>query len=58
MKIYNINTIEDCSKLTQALKDKGYHLWQCQYSWDLPEGFIGWFWKEGKEDVEVHAKNK
>jgi hypothetical protein len=57
MRVYNINTMNDCKKLIQALKDKGYTLWQMQYSWDLPEGFLCWFMKAGKDDIEIHTKN-
>lgn len=33
--------------------EKGYRLWQTQYSSDNKEGFHAWFWLHDKPDVEV-----
>jgi hypothetical protein len=57
MKTYTINSIEECNRLIQAFIQKGYHLWQFQYRWNLPEGFIAWFFN-GKYDVEVHTQDE
>jgi hypothetical protein len=48
-----IETIENWNILSAALKEKGYRLWQMQYGAELSEGFHVWFWREGKNDVEV-----
>lgn len=44
--------------LKQAIKEKGYALWQMQYSWDNPEGFIVGFMKHDKRlTVITHNKD-
>lgn len=54
----NIETIEQWSILSAAMKEKGYRLWQTQYWWNMPEGFHAWYWKDGKADVEVFTHSK
>ena len=43
--------------MKQAIKDKGYTLWQTQYGWDLPEGYIARFMK-GDKRLEVVTHNR
>ena len=35
----------------------GFHLWQTQYAWDLPEGYIVGFWKDDRR-LEVTTHNR
>lgn len=43
--------------LKQAIKEKGYVLWQMQYSWDNPEGFIAGLMKDDKRlEIVTHSK--
>lgn len=49
-----VEKIEEWAALSKVLKEKGYRLWQMQFSWDMPEGFHAWFWRAGIEkDYEV-----
>ena len=43
--------------LKQAIIEKGYKLWQTQYGWDLPEGFIVGFMREDRR-LEVITRNR
>lgn len=52
-----IETMEKWNILAAALHEKGYRLWQMQYSWDDKEGFHGWFLHAEKLDVEVITHN-
>ncbi len=52
-----IDTLEKWNILAYAMKEKGYRLWQMQYSWDSPEGFHAWFSHPIKQNVEVVTKN-
>lgn len=53
-----IDTLEQWAILSAALKEKGYRLWRFQYNWDLIEGFHAWYWKRGKNEVEVVTYNE
>ena len=52
-----ISTIEQWQILKAAMKEKGYTLWQMQYSAEDKQGFHAWFYKTGKKDVEVVTHN-
>jgi hypothetical protein len=54
----SIETVEQWEILKKTLKEKGYRLWQMQYSYDEPQGFHAWFWKSGRSDVKVVTHNK
>lgn len=56
MKI--IESIEHWNILAAAMRDKGYTLWQMQYNHVHHEGFHAWFYKSGKDDVEVVTHNR
>ena len=57
MEIKRIETLSKWLVLKQMIKDKGYTLWQMQYSWDNPEGFhIGYM--KGDKRLEVITHNK
>ncbi|HBT65314.1 MAG TPA: hypothetical protein DEB10_11720 [Ruminococcaceae bacterium] len=43
--------------MKKALKEKGYSLWQTQYDWDSPEGYIAGFMKDDKR-LEIVTHNK
>jgi hypothetical protein len=58
MRIKTIDIYENWIILSEAMKEKGYSLWQFQYSADMPEGFHAWFWKKQKDLVEVITHNK
>jgi hypothetical protein len=47
-----VKSLEQWVKLKQELIEKGYRLWQWQYSWNLEEGFHA-FYFNGKVDVEI-----
>lgn len=53
-----IDTMEQWEILAAAMREKGYKLWQMQYSWDNKEGFHARFWKPEKSDVEVVTFDK
>ena len=44
--------------MKQAIKDKGYTLWQTQYGWDLPEGLIVSFIGPYNERFEIWTHNQ
>ncbi len=56
VKVKKVETMENWRILEAAFKEKGWKLWQLQYRWDDPVGFHAWFWKTGKEDVELITK--
>lgn len=56
MKTYLINSLTEWDKISSALWGKGYIAWQFQYSWNMPEVFHSWFWKEGRQ-VEIVTFN-
>jgi acetyl-CoA carboxylase alpha subunit len=49
--------MEQWQILKTALIEKNYKLWQMQFSYDAPEGFHAWFWRDDKR-VEVATHNK
>ncbi|HRW13369.1 MAG TPA: hypothetical protein P5549_09620 [Syntrophomonas sp.] len=57
MRVRIIETIEQWHILKAALIEKGYKLWQTQFSYDAPEGYRAWFWKDDKQ-VEVATHNQ
>ena len=57
MRVRSIETIEQWQILKAALIEKGYKVWQMQFSYDMPEGFHAWFWKDGSQQVEVATHN-
>lgn len=48
MEVKRIEEIETWIALKRLIVAKGYTLWQMQYSWDNPEGFIAGFMKHDK----------
>lgn len=58
MRVKHIDSAEKWNILSDAMREKGYKLWQMQYCYNYPEGFHAWFWKAGKEEVEVVTFNK
>lgn len=57
MEIKRIETFSKWLVLKQAIRDKGYTLWQTQYDTDNPEGYHVGFIK-GDKRVEVITHNK
>ena len=57
MIIKRIETMSKWLVLKQAIKDKGYVLWQTQYDVDNVEGYHVWFMK-GDKRVEIITHNK
>jgi len=52
-----INTIDQWESLKTELIQKGYKLWQMQYSYDSPEGLHVWFLKKDNQvEVVTHVK--
>lgn len=57
MKAKITETLEQWNVLKGALKEKGYALWQTQYSTDYPEGYHAWFMKDGNNiEVVTHSE--
>lgn len=57
MERKRIESIETWLALKHLIIEKGYMLWQMQYSWDSPEGFIVGFMKDDKHlEVVTHSK--
>ena len=54
----HIETIEKWHILRVAMVEKGWYLWQFQFSYDHKDGFHAWFRKEGKPEVEVNTFNQ
>ncbi len=58
-KSYRIETIEKCTRFLDACRERGYHVWQMQYQWFMPEGFHAWFHKPGNpEEIEIITHSK
>ena len=53
MKLFSAETIEQWNILSAKLHKYGYKPWQYQYGWWCEEGLHVWFWKTGKDDIEV-----
>ena len=53
-----VEKMERWNILKVALIDKGYSLYQFQYSYDMDEGFNAWFCKIGKSDTHVITHNE
>jgi hypothetical protein len=49
--------MEQWQIIKAALIEKGYKLWQMQFSYDTPDGYHAWFWKDDKQ-VEVATHNE
>lgn len=47
-----VDDIKVWEKAEQFLRDNGYMLWQTQYGWDTPEGYIARFMK-GDNRIEI-----
>lgn len=58
MRVRIIETTEQWQILKTVLIEKGYKLWQMQFSYDTPEGYRARFWKDGKQQVEVATHNR
>lgn len=56
MKI--INDMTECARILDKFRSEGWHVWQMQFRWNLPEGFHAWFMKVGYKDIEIVTKNK
>lgn len=57
-RVKHIDSIEKWNILSKAMQEKGYALWQMQYSWDTKQGFHAWFIHSKRSDVEVTTYNK
>jgi hypothetical protein len=57
MESKRIESMETWLVLKQLIVEKGYSLWQMQYSWNQPEGFIAGFMR-GDKWLEVTTHNK
>lgn len=55
--VKEIKTVEQWIKYYCKLKEKGYYLWQMQYSIYDTEGFHVWFAASGKPDYEIVTYN-
>ncbi len=53
-----MNDIDKCNHYLNKFRTAGWHVWQMQFRWNLPEGFHAWFMKAGHGDIEVVTKNK
>lgn len=56
MKI--INTMEKWDVAAAYFLEKGYKVWQMQYSWDHPDGFHAWLFVSGNSDIEICTHNE
>lgn len=57
MQRKQIESLEKWIILKEALMSQGYKLWQFQYDWDHPEGFIAGF-ISGSKRVEIVTHSK
>lgn len=57
MKRYRVESMEVWISFKERLVDEGYMLWQTQYGWDTPEGYIVGFMK-GEKQLEIVTHNK
>lgn len=57
MKVYNINSIEDCKRCINWLKDNKYKPFVMQHDWYDKEGFIMYLYNESG-DIEIHTRSK
>ena len=57
MERKQIEKMESWLALKQRLIERGYKLWQTQYGWYLPEGYIVGFWKDDRQ-LEVTTHNR
>lgn len=57
MQKRQVENMEKWIILKEALSSQGYKLWQFQYNWDLPEGFIAGFYK-GSDRLEIVTHSK
>jgi len=58
-KAYRVETIEKCTRFLAACRERGYHVWQMQYQWFMPEGFHAWFHRSGDPgDIEIVTNNR
>lgn len=57
MERKQIEKMESWLDLKQRIIERGYKLWQTQYWWNLPEGFIARFSK-GDRELEMITHNK
>jgi hypothetical protein len=57
MEVKRIEHMESWLVLKQMIIEKGYTLWQTQYDWYEPEGYIVGFMKDDKRlEVITHSK--
>lgn len=52
-----INTMPKWEEVSAKLKDRGYTLWQTQYSSDQPMGYHARFFCKGMPEVEIVTHN-
>ena len=57
MDTKQIESMDKWLILKQVIIDKGYTLWQTQYAWNEPEGYIVGFIK-GDKRVEIVTHNQ
>ena len=58
-KAYRVETIEKCTRFLAACREHGYYVWQMQYQWNMPEGFLAWFHRSGNPgDIEIVTNNR
>ncbi len=57
MILKNINQIDEWLTLKQFFLKNRYILWQTQYGWDLPQGFIARFQRKSNQ-VEIRMRSK
>lgn len=57
MQKRRVENMEKWLALKATLIERGYRLWQTQYDWDCPEGFIAGFISGGKRvEIVTHSK--
>lgn len=57
METRTVEKMETWLTLKRRIIEKGYTIWQTQYSWDLPEGYIVGFMR-GDKRLEVVTHNR
>lgn len=57
MERKQIEQMESWLALKQRIIERGYKLWQTQYSWDQPEGYIVGFYKDDRRlEIVTHSR--
>jgi hypothetical protein len=58
MKSYNINTLDQCDKLIQLAKERTYTIFQMQFAWNEPDGFIMTLVNTNGKMAEIRTKDR